>query len=63
MAKWCINEATPNCAELIAKFAGRAVKGELVIIIPPPTRAERREMDEEPEVMSLGGEAGGSAVD
>ncbi|MCX7009677.1 MAG: 16S rRNA (cytidine(1402)-2'-O)-methyltransferase [Kiritimatiellaeota bacterium] len=50
-------------AELIAKFAGRAVKGELVIVIPPPTRVERRQMDEEPEVMSLGGDAGGSAAD
>jgi 16S rRNA (cytidine1402-2'-O)-methyltransferase len=43
---------TPS--ELIAKFAGRAVKGELVLVIPPPTRAERRQMAEDPEVLSVG---------
>ncbi|TAN38668.1 MAG: 16S rRNA (cytidine(1402)-2'-O)-methyltransferase [Verrucomicrobia bacterium] len=47
---------TPN--ELIAKFQGRAVKGELVLVIPPPTRAERRQMAEDPEVLSVGGADG-----
>lgn len=50
-------------AELIAKFNGRAVKGELVIVIPPLTRAERRQLEEEPEVVSLGGDAGGPDAD
>lgn len=44
--------------ELIAKFQGRAVKGEIVIVIPPPTRAERRQMEEDPEVLLLGGDVG-----
>ena len=44
--------------ELIAKFQGRAVKGELVLVIPPPTRAERQQMAEDPEVLSVGSEAG-----
>jgi 16S rRNA (cytidine1402-2'-O)-methyltransferase len=47
-------------AELIAKFAGRAVKGEIVIVIPPPSRVERQQMEEDSEVVSLGGDAGGT---
>lgn len=50
-------------AELIAKFTGRTVKGELVLVIAPATRAELRQMEEDPEVVSLGGDAGGSDGD
>ncbi len=49
---------TPS--ELIAKFSGRAVKGEIVIVIPPATRAERQRWPEAPEVVSLGGDGAGS---
>jgi 16S rRNA (cytidine1402-2'-O)-methyltransferase len=37
-------------AELIAKFHGRAVKGEIVIVIPPAPRAERRQMAPDPAI-------------
>lgn len=50
-------------AELIAKFQGRAVKGEIVIVIPPPTRAERQQMEEDPEVLSVGNDGGGGEGD
>ena len=50
---------TPS--ELIAKFQGRTVKGEIVVIIPPPTRAELRQLEEETEVVSVGGEGEGGA--
>ena len=52
---------TPS--ELIAKFSGRAVKGEIVLVIPPPTRAERRQMEDEPEVVSIGEGDGGDGGD
>ena len=56
-------------AELIAKFNGRAVKGELVLVISPLTRAERRHREDEAEEQDDGdpagddggGEAGGEA--
>ncbi len=51
---------TPS--ELIAKFSGRTVKGELVLVIPPATRAERREMEEAAEVMSVGESDGGDSA-
>jgi 16S rRNA (cytidine1402-2'-O)-methyltransferase len=38
---------TPS--ELIAKFTGRTVKGELVLVISPATRAERRHLEDEAE--------------
>ena len=58
---------TPS--ELIKKFSGRNVKGEIVIVVPAPTRAELREMeDDDDETVSVGasdgsdggGESGGS---
>ena len=48
--------------ELVARFQGRAVKGELVIVIPPPTRAERRQMEAAPENVSIGGDTGADGV-
>ena len=48
--------------ELIARFQNRAVKGELVIVIPPPTRAERRQLKAAPENVSIGGDTGADGI-